>query len=169
MFHKYDLNYYYVSLDHAAKITKFQEVTGDSEVGLITQFVRGWIGRNRPYYTDLAKFDASCRGICLSEWGKIVVFEGMDKLPPLINYQAFPNALLLPELDFPADSVSRRGLKIIKLSMQNVAFLKLAVYYERVEKAILVSKIIKEHLDRNWDTLYEPQVQAEDFTSWDGW
>ncbi|WP_245912370.1 hypothetical protein [Brunnivagina elsteri] len=44
--------------------------------------------------------------------------------------------------------------------------LKIVVYYDRDGAIGFVSRIVKEHLDRNWDKLYAPQVEAENFETW---
>lgn len=132
-------------------------VSGYTEIGLILQYVRGWISRNRKYCTDLAKFDASQRGLRLSEWGKIVIESGIDGLPALSNRPVYPPSDL-PELGFPIKNEYRCKINKVILTTQNFVFLRLAIYYEKVETTIFISKVVKEHLDRNWDNLYEPQV-----------
>ena len=79
----YPLGYYYVTTDHAKKIDDFKRTSGDMETVLITQYVRGWLGKNRNFCLDLAKTDADSRGMIFSDWAKSVYEEGFKKLPPL--------------------------------------------------------------------------------------
>ena len=82
MAERFVISYYYVSPQDAEKIDTFRECSGDSEKTLITQYVRGWIGRNREYYLDLAHKDAVAREISFREWGEIAVNQGIEALPP---------------------------------------------------------------------------------------
>jgi hypothetical protein len=47
-----------------------------------------------------------------------------------------------------------------------MAFLRVAILYDRDSSINFVSRIVREHLSRNWDKLYLPQVEAEDFENW---
>jgi hypothetical protein len=44
-----------------------------------------------------------------------------------------------------------------------MAFLRVAILYDRDSSINFVSRIVREHLSRNWAKLYAPQVEAEDF------
>jgi hypothetical protein len=161
---KFLIAYYYVSPNDWEKIEGFRALSGDSEKNLITQYVRGWIGRNRDYYLDLARRDGAARGISFRQWGEIVVQSGVDELPPYqkeINIPINPlrDVVLLPE-------TIRRPLNYILLGTQNLALLKIAIHHDRDNAIGFVSRIVKEHLDRNWTKLYAPQVEAENFENW---
>ena len=165
MAHKYLLAYYYTSPQDAERIDAFRNLSGDSEKNLITQFVRGWIGRNRECYLNLAKFDAEKREISFRQWAEIVVMEGVEALPPYkhevrdIPENPLKDVVLSPDL-------VKRGINYIMLGTQNLALLKNAIHYDRDNAVGFVSRIIKEHLDRNWVKLYLPQVEAENFETW---
>ncbi len=162
---KFTLAYYYATPQDTERIAAFRKLSGDSEKSLITQFVRGWIGRNREYYLELARNDAIARGISFREWGETVVTKGVEDLPP---YQQEiknvpPNPLR--EVVITPDAI-RNPINYISLGTQNLAFLRVAVLYDRDSSINFVSRIVKEHLDRNWEKLYLPQVEAENFENW---
>lgn len=165
MVQKYLLAYYYATPQDIERIDAFRELSGDSEKNLITQYVRGWIGRNRDYYSQLARMDASARGMSFREWGETVVKEGIESLPPYKQEikDIPPNPLR--DIALPP-SVERKPLNYISLGTQNLALLKVAIHYDRDNAIGFVSRIVKEHLDRNWEKLYAPQVEAENFENW---
>jgi hypothetical protein len=165
MTERFVISYYYASPQDTERIDAFRECSGDSEKALITQFVRGWLSKNRDYYLDLARKDAAARNILFPHWGEIVVAQGIEALPPyqqeLNNIPPSP----LRDVVLPP-SVERKALNYISLGKQNLALLKVGVHYDRDNTVGFVSRIVKEHLDRNWEKLYEPQVLAEDFKQW---
>lgn len=165
MAEKFTLTYYYVSPQDSKRIEDFKNCSGDSEKTLVTQYVRGWLGRNRDYYLKLARMDAEARSIPFRQWGEIVVKEGIEALPP---YQQEiknipPNPLHTIVLS--PDTV-RKSINYITLGVQNLALLRVAIHYDRDNAIGFVSRIVKEQLDRNWDQLYAPQVEAENFDNW---
>lgn len=167
MAHKYLLSYYYISPQDAERLDAFREVSGDSEKTLITQYVRGWIGRHRTHYLELAIFDAQNREISFRQWAETIVLEGVEALPPY-KHEVRDIPILyntLKDVVLPPDTV-RRGINYIMLGTQNLAFLRIAIHYDRDNAVGFVSRIVKEHLDRNWEILYLPQVKAENFENW---
>jgi hypothetical protein len=162
---KYNLGYYYVSPQDAEKMEAFRKLSGDAETTLITQYVRGWIGRNRDYYLQLARTDAAARETSFSHWGETVYKEGIEALPPykkdIGNIPPNP----LRDVALPPN-VIKKQVSPIYLGTQNLVLLKVGIYYDRDSSVGFVSRIIQEHLDRNWDKLYLPQVLAENFSNW---
>lgn len=166
MAHKYLLAYYYVSPQDAERLDLFRDVAGDTEKTLITQFVRGWIGRNRDYYLTLARFDAKKREISFRNWAEVIVEEGIEALPPYKQeVKDIPADNPLKDVVLSPD-VTRRGINYIMLGTQNLALLRIAIHYDRDNAIGFISRIVKEHLDRNWEKLYLPQVKAENFENW---
>jgi hypothetical protein len=165
MAERFIISYYYASPQDFGRINAFRECSGDSEKALITQYVRGWIGRNRDYYLDLARKDAAAREISFPEWGEIVVAQGIEALPPY--QQELSNIPPSPLRDVAlTPSAERKTLNYISLGKQNLALLKVGVHYDRDNTIGFVSRIVKEHLDRNWEKLYASQVEAENFKNW---
>lgn len=161
---KFLIAYYYVSPPDWERIEAFRTLSGDSEKNLITQYVRGWIGRNRDYYLDLARRDAVARGIPFQQWGETVVESSIDELPP---YQQEISIAPNPLRDIAlSPEPLRRPLNYILLGTQNLALLKIGIHHDRDNAIGFVSRIVKEHLDRNWDKLYASQVAAENFENW---
>ena len=162
---RFTLAYYYATPQDTERIAAFRKLSGDSEKSLITQFVRGWIGRNRDYYLELARNDAIARGISFREWGETVVTKGVEALPPYQQeIKEFPPNPLR-EVVLTPDAI-RNPINYISLGTQNMAFLRVAILYDRDSSINFVSRIVREHLSRNWDKLYAPQVEAEDFENW---
>lgn len=165
MVRRFTVTYYYISPQDAKRIEAFRELSGDSEKTLVTQFVRGWLGKNRNYYLELAKNDASAREMSFREWGETVVTEGIEALPDYKHEikDIPPNPLRDVAL---SPDVIRKGLNYISLGTQNLALLKVGIHYDRDNAIGFISRITKEHLERNWEKLYSSQVEAENFDSW---
>lgn len=165
MAERFTLTYYYVSPQDSKRIEEFKNCSGDSEKTLITQYVRGWFSRNRDYYLNLARMDAEARGISFRKWGETVVREGVEALP---DYQQEIKDIPSNPLRDVALSpdVIRKGINYIALGSQNLALLRVGILYDRDNAIGFVSRIVKEHLARNWDKLYAPQVEAENFENW---
>jgi len=162
---RFIISYYYVSPQDAERIDAFRECSGDSEKTLITQYVRGWIGRNRDYYIDLARQDAVAREMPFQKWGEIVVEKGIEALPPYQKELKGIPPSPLRDVVLPP-SAERKALNYISLGKQNLALLRVGIHYDRDNAIGFVSRIVKEHLDRNWEKLYAPQVEAENFDNW---
>ncbi len=162
---RFTLTYYYVSPQDARRIEAFKACSGDSEKTLVTQYVRGWLGRNREYYLDLAHTDAAARDLSFRQWGETVIREGIEALPPYQHEikDSRPNPLHAVVLS--PDTI-RQPINYITLGVQNLALLRIGIHYDRDNAIGFVSRIVKEHLDRNWETLYAAQVAAENFDNW---
>ncbi len=162
---KYNLGYYYVSPLDAERMEAFRKMSADAETTLITQYIRGWIGRNRDYYLTIARIDAASRGISFRSWGETVYNQGIEALPPYkgdigdIPPNPLRDVALLP-------NAVKKLVSPIYLGTQNLVLLKVGIYYDRDSSVGFVSRIIREHLDRNWEKLYAPQVAAENFENW---
>lgn len=166
MTERFQISYYYASPQNVERIKAFLDLSGDSEKGLITQFVRGWIGRNRDYCLNLARIDSESRGLSFREWGETVFFRGVEALPNYIREVGSDIPLNpLRDVALTPDSI-RRPVNYITLGVQNTCLLRVAILYDRDNTVGYVSRIVKEHLDRNWEKLYASQVEAEDFDNW---
>lgn len=159
------MTYYYVAPQDLKRIEVFKACAGDSEKTLITQYVRGWISRNRDYYLNLARMDAEARGVSFKLWGETVVASGIEELPSYCKEIKNIPPSPLNSVALSPDSI-RKGVNYIVLGKQNLALLRVGIHYDRDNALGFVSRIVKEHLDRNWEKLYEPQVQAENFENW---
>ena len=164
---RFKFSYYYVTEEDYKKISNFKIASGDTEKDLVNQYVRGWISRNRQYYSDLAKHDAKCRGMSYADWAQIVYFKGMKALPEYI--QALGSIPTDPLLNIPLypDVSQKRVINYITLAKENLIFLKVGIYYDGDNPVSYISRIVKEHLQRNWEKLYAPQIAAEDLTRWE--
>ena len=165
MAERFTLTYYYVSPQDANRIEAFKDCSGDSEKTLVTQYVRGWLGRNREYYLNLAHIDAESRGIPFRQWGETVVRDGIEALPPYKQEIKHLPPNPLQAVGLSPDTI-RQPINYITLGVQNLALLRVGIHYDRDNAIGFVSRIVKEHLDRNWESLYAAQVAAENFDNW---
>ena len=166
MAQQYAIAYYYVTPEDDERMSTFGDVSGDSLEILVTQYIRGWIGRNRDYYLDLAKRDAKARELSSSEWVEIMLSQGIEGLP---DYKHPVETLDNPLRDIvlpPTANLVKRQLNYILLSEQNLALLRIGIFYDRDSAIGFVSRIIKEQLQRNWEKLYLPQVEASKSKIW---
>lgn len=167
MAHQFSLSYYYITEQDDKRLSLFSEASGDSRQTLITQYVRGWLGRNRSYYIGLAALDLAKRGIDAQKWVETVVNEGFDALPPykvpIADGEVAQNPL--SHIVLPSNMV-RRDINYIPLTKQNYVLLRTAIYFDTSKIAQYISKIIYEQLSRNWDELYATQVAAENNNDW---
>lgn len=165
MAEKFGLTYFYVTPENADRLEAFRVCTGDSEKSLITQYVRGWLGRNRQHYLDLARLDAKARDISFKRWGEITVSYGIEALPLYKGEIKDIPIDPLRDVQLPPSTI-RKSINYITLGKQNLALLRVGIHYDRDNAIGYVSRIVKEHLDRNWATLYKFQVEAENFENW---
>ncbi|MBD2565279.1 MULTISPECIES: transposase [Nostoc] len=167
MAYQFNLSYYYITQEHDDYLTAFSEASGDSRQTLIMQYVRGWLGRNRSYYEALARLDVAKRGISIDEWVSTVVSQGFDALPdykqPIINGEISQNPL--GHIILPSNTIKRES-NYISLTKQNFVLLRTAIHFDGGRIAHFISKVIYEHLLRNWQALYANQVSAETSNNW---
>lgn len=163
MAENYPINYYYCSPEDLKRIDLFRKVSGDSEIALISQYVRGFLGINRKKLLKLARLDIASREMSWLTWGKTVFAEGMEALPPRknnISSSPFFSHITLPK------NKEKRRLNYLLLGLQNTILLKFAIFNEGDSPLNFVSCVVAEHLERHWYTLYAPQVEAENFDNW---
>ena len=165
MAQQFAVTYYYVTPEDNEKMTTFGEISGDSLKTLVTQFVRGWIGRNRDYYLDLAKRDADARELSSEQWVDIMLSQGVDGLPDYKHQIEIPVSPL-KDIVLPSADLVKRQINYILLTDQNLALLRIGIFYDRDSAVGFISRIIREQLQRNWDKLYLPQVEASQSKKW---
>lgn len=167
MAYQFNISYYYLTKEHDDYLTAFSEASGDSRQALIMQYVRGWLGRNRSCYQTLARLDVVKREVSIDEWVNVVVKQGFDALPeykqPTIDEEIAQNPL--GHIILPTNTIKRES-NYISLTKQNFILLRTAIYFDGGRIAHFISKVIYEHLLRNWQTLYASQVTAETSNSW---
>lgn len=183
--HTQKVRYYYISEADLARIEAFRVASGDKEKVLLNQYVRGWLGRNRDRLMRLAVADCDHRNatmteseretlpensegervLSFSQWGRIVVGKGYKALPGQPLPQPLePEPLMLNRVALPK---TKRNVNSITLSQQNLALLRVAVFYAGCSLVEYLSRVVAEHLSRNWDKLYASQVEADDISTWD--
>ncbi|WP_375497595.1 hypothetical protein [uncultured Nostoc sp.] len=107
--------------------------------------------------------------LCLriDDWLETVVNQGFEALPdyktPIINHEILPNPL--KRIILPA-KMDRKDINYIFLIKQNYVLLRTVVYYDGSKIAQYLSRIVYEHLQRNWELLYAPQVAGETSNNW---
>lgn len=154
--HDFLISYYYLTPEDHERVQLFCKISGDKEAGLINQYVRGFIGRNRNYFLELARFDASSRGLSSQQWVDIILPDGMKEMPHYqgeIKAEDIPNNPLA-HIAAPDEGKIKRTLNYITLAAQNIAFLQLGIHYDHDSIAGYISRIAREHIARNWDALY---------------
>ena len=163
------LTYYFVSQENDKRLRLFMNASGDSLKTLVQQYIRGWISRNRQIYMALARYDAERREISLPFWARTIAEEGIHALPPPKKQIDF--SIINPLIHITRPELSHGAIKhtlnYVNLSTQNLILFKIANYYDQDSAIGFVSRIIQEHLDRNWDKLYQPQVNFESFDNWE--
>lgn len=165
MAQQFAVTYYYVTLEDDQKMTTFGEVSGDSMKTLVTQYVRGWIGRNRDYYLDLAKRDADARELSSEQWVDIMLDQGIEGLPDYKHQIEVPPSPL-KDIVLPSADLIKHQVNYILLTEQNLALLRIGIFYDRDSAVSFISRIIREQLQRNWEKLYLPQVEASKSKKW---
>jgi predicted GIY-YIG superfamily endonuclease len=85
----FNLSWYHITPANNAYLDTLSEALGDSRQTLITQYVQEWLGRNRAYYTGLARLDFTKREIDVDEWIDIVIAQGFEGLP---DYKSPPTS-----------------------------------------------------------------------------
>lgn len=169
MTRRLSLTYYFVSKQNDERLHSFMAVSGDSLKILVQQYVRGWLSRNREIYMELAHYDAERRNLKFPTWASMVVEGGMHVLPQPVKEIDFTvvNPLANVVRPEPSNGAVKHTLNYINLATQNLILFKVANYYDQDSQIGFISRIIQEHLDRNWEKLYQPQIDAERFENWE--
>jgi hypothetical protein len=147
----FPISYYYLTPEDYEKVQIFCKISGDKEPGLINQYVRGFIGRNRNYFLELAKLDAVARGLTSEQWVDIILSEGMKGMPSYqgeIGSEEIPKNPLAHIVAPSGSDKVKRTLNYITLAAQNVAFLQLGIFYDRDSIAGYISRVVREHIVR---------------------
>lgn len=167
MAYQFSLSRYYITPANDEKLEAFSNASGDSRQTLIMQYTRGWLGRNRPHYTQLAVLDLQKREMSTSEWAKIVLEQGFKGLPPykqpILEHEIPKDPLA--HIVLPDDVIEKQS-NYFSLTRQNYLLLRTAIHFDGSSVTKFVSKIIHEHIQRNWTMLYQPQIEAEDSDYW---
>lgn len=167
MAYQFSLSRYYITPDHDEKLEAFSNASGDSRQMLIMQYTRGWLGRNRSYYTQLAVLDLQKREIAPSLWANLVLEQGFKGLPPytspILEHEIPKDPLA--HIVLPDDVIEKQSNYFL-LTRQNYLLLRTAIHFDGSSATKFISKIIHEQLCRNWDSLYASQVDAETNDDW---
>lgn len=166
---KFYVSRYYITSENHQRLLAFTNSCGDKRPTLIMQFIRGWLSLNREYYTRLAKADKEGRLLTSENWVGILLdedFKVIDDVYPIVNPQEITEPDPMRNVFLPKVPQMTLACSVINLSRQNYLLLKTAIYYHGVSSSVFVSKIIHEHMQRNWARLYQPQIAADMYDTW---
>lgn len=164
MSERISLTYYYVSPKNHVRIENIKRLTGGTEKGILTEFVREYILLRKEDLLKFAAEDAESKNISLGVWGKTIFEFGINGLP---KSSKKPNKVYDPLQNYSLiGSEIRRPINYITLGKLNAVLYKILMHINEVNSVELTTKIVIEHLDRNWESLYIPQLMAEKFENW---
>lgn len=153
--------------DTHTKITQYQNCSGKSFIQVAADFVVGRLSRDRHYYAELAKFDASLRGLSFREYGEIVLGNGYESLPQRTQPQEVKvPGKPLEGVIVPNDDLVEANLARIPLGNLNYVLILNAIEYEPYSRRSYISLILFDHIQRRWSERFAFQVAMEEVSNW---
>lgn len=152
------INYIYMDVQTAERFQTTSTALGWAYRSLAQQCIHGFLGKYRAFYTAAAHDDYKARGLTEKAYYKLLE-EGGD-LPEYKGEKPLWTETPLSKVPAPPSTKANRyRYNTISLSDHNAVCLKVAQIVHEVPLTVLVSRIVKDHFDRYWESSYLPQIQ----------
>lgn len=152
------INYIYMDVQTAERFKTVSDSLGWAYRSLAQQCIHGFLGKYRPFYAAAAQDDYEARRLTEKEY--YAILEKGDELPEYKENKPVWNDTPLSKVPAPPSTQANRyRYNTISLSDHNAVCLKVAQIVHEVPMTVLVSRIIKDHFERYWESNYLPQIE----------
>jgi hypothetical protein len=156
------INYIYADAPTWEKLMLACEELGWNKSTIVKQGLHGFFRRDGAFYAEAGIEDARCRGIEEEDYFRILRDLGEDELPRYISVRpGFGRSPIDAVAPVPHEPEYRRSYNTIGLSAYNYVLLRVAKIVDGGTMIDVVSRIIIKHLEDNWRTAYQPQIDRD--------
>lgn len=155
------INYIYMDVQTAERFKTVSDSLGWAYRSLAQQCIHGFLGKYRQFYASAAGEDYQARGLTEQEY--YITLEQGDDLPAYKTEKPIWNDTPLSKVPAPPSTQANRyRYNTISLSDHNAVCLKVAQIVHEVPLTVLISRIIKDHFERYWESNYLPQIEMHE-------
>lgn len=152
------VNYIYMDVPTAERFKTVSESLGWAYRSLAQQCVHGFLGKYRGFYAAAAKEDYQARELTEREY--YLALEKGEELPDYKSERPLWTDTPLSKVPAPPSTQANRyRYNTISLSDHNAICLKVAQLVHEVPLTVLISRIVKDHFERYWESNYLPQLE----------
>lgn len=156
------LNCIYMDSETRSRFDLACEELGWASKGLVTQCIQAYFKVNKDYYIEAALSDAKARGMAETDYYRILRDASEDDLNPYIaGRPAFGGTPLDPVPAVSTGEDNRKRYNTLTLSSYNLVLLRVARIVDMGPLVQVVSRIVKQHFDRYWESNYAPQIDLD--------
>lgn len=129
---------------------------------IVKQCLHGFFRRDGAFYANAGKLDAQSRGMSEEDYFRVLRDASEDDLARYISgrpgFGAAPIDAIAPISQEPE---FKRPYNTIGLSAYNYVLLRIARIVDGGSMVQVISRMVVKHLDDNWDTIYQPQIDKD--------
>jgi hypothetical protein len=156
------INYIFADDPTWEKLLLACEELGWNKSTIVKQCLHGFFRRDGEFYADAGILDAQSRGMSEEEYFKTLRDGSEDDLTRYSKGRPGFGASPLDAIEpIPTDPAYKRKYNTIGLSAYNFVLLKVARIVDGGAMVQVVSRMIVKHLDDNWETAYQLQIDRD--------
>ncbi len=156
------INYIYADDSTWEKLMLACDELGWNKSTIVKQALHGFFRRDGAFYAEAAILDARSRGVEEEDYFRILRDRSEEDLPRYISGRpGFGSSPIDPIDPVPHEPDYRRSYNTIGLSAYYFVLLKVAKIVDGGTMIDVVSRMIVKHLDDNWRTAYQPQIDRD--------
>lgn len=163
-----DLRINYIYMDDETRSRYDQVCVGLhwSAKDLVRQCVQAFFKVNQRFYAECAYKDCAARGMEVSDWYQTLRDGFEEDLRPYVaGRPAFGATPLDTVAPVPTGAEHKRLYNTLSMGGFNLVLLKTCKIVDLGPMSQVVSRIVKHHFDRYWETNYAPQLKFDETCS----
>jgi hypothetical protein len=156
------INYLFLNDESWSKLMLACDELGWNKSSIIKHCLNEFFQRHQEFYVRFGKMDAQARGMTQEDYFRVLRDRSEDDLLPYVQRR--------PEFrDSPLDGIAlvpqhesfKRKYNVIGLFSYNYVLLKVARIVAGTSMVQVVSRSIVKHLQDDWDTTYQPEIDRD--------
>jgi hypothetical protein len=156
------LNYILATDENWKRIELACDELGWNKSAIVKQMLHGFFHRDSAFYARAGLLDAEARGMSEEDYFNCLRDRSEDELHPYAGDRPlFGQSPIDTVPTLPTDESLKRKYNTIGLSAYNYVLLKVARVVHHDSFVQIVSRMIVKHLNDNWDTVYQPQIDRD--------
>jgi hypothetical protein len=130
---------------------------------IVKQAIHGFCRRDGDFYAQAGVQDARARGMTEQDYFKVLRDGSPDDLAPYLENSPpkFGVSPLMTVPLLPTGSEYKRPYNYIDLSAYNYVLVRVAHIVERGSLIQVISRMVVKHLEDNWTTAYQLQIDRD--------